>query len=53
MTQVVEALIPDITSYCNLWLAITCFGVHSQIGGAAAGVNKIDGEEHIQASEED
>ena len=46
MTQVVEALIPDITSYCNLWLAITCFGVRSG-GGGAAGVNNIDGEEHI------
>jgi len=31
MGQLVEALIPDLTSYTNLWLAITCFGVRSNI----------------------
>jgi len=31
MSHLVESLIPDITSYCNIWLAITCFGVRSNI----------------------
>ena len=31
MSQLVEGLIPDLTSYTNLWLAITCFGVRSNI----------------------
>jgi hypothetical protein len=26
-TSRLEDLVPDITAYCNLWLAITCFGV--------------------------
>jgi hypothetical protein len=31
MSQLVDSLIPDLTSYTNLWLAITCFGVRSNI----------------------
>lgn len=27
----VEELVPDITSYTNLWLSITCFGVKSNV----------------------
>lgn len=29
--NLVNELIPDITSYNNLWLAITCFGIKSNI----------------------
>lgn len=31
MVQTVEDLIPDLTAYSNLWLAITCFGVKANI----------------------
>jgi hypothetical protein len=32
-TNAVEELIPDLTTYANLWLAITCFGVKSTVEG--------------------
>jgi hypothetical protein len=25
--ELVVALVPDLTAYCNLWLALTCFAV--------------------------
>lgn len=31
LLQLVEEYIPDLTAYKNLWLAITCFGVKSNI----------------------
>jgi len=36
LIQTVEQLIPDLTAYTNLWLAITCFGVKSNIHTANA-----------------
>lgn len=42
--DIVEALIPDITSYCNLWLALTCFAV-KQPKAFDAIENEVEAEE--------
>ena len=41
----VEAYVPDITSYCNLWLALTCFAVKQPQSFDPINTNEEDNEE--------
>ena len=53
MQHLVEQLIPDITSYCNLWLAITCFGVKSNINAISEPSDLNEEEKHFALEEGD
>lgn len=42
MKYSVEELTPDLTSYANLWLAITCFGVKAPVNTTGASEESTD-----------